>query len=157
MYEGAIDEAVVLLEETTALAREGQFKPDLARSLVTLGRVRLAQGDVKLAVDSVQEGLRLSAKFGHKLSIAIALEVLADVSVVQSEGAQTVMLFATAHTLRETLGAPLPPIDRERFDAVIAATRSKLGEVRFADLWDCAAARPFTEVVKEILLAAETS
>lgn len=40
-YEGNTEEAAVLLMETAALAREGQFRPDLARSLVTLGRVRL--------------------------------------------------------------------------------------------------------------------
>jgi tetratricopeptide (TPR) repeat protein len=152
-YEGEMEEAARELKETTTLAREGQFKPDFARSLVTLGRVRLALGEVKLATDSVQEGLRLSAKFGHKLSVAIALEALANVSVVQSEGAQAVMLFATAHTLRETLGAPLPPIDREKSDAVIAATRLQLGGAIFADLWACAAVRPYKDVVEEILKA----
>lgn len=43
-YEGDAAVAMTLLDETTALAREGQFKPDLARSLVALGRVRRTLG-----------------------------------------------------------------------------------------------------------------
>ncbi len=150
-YEGEIEEAARVLEETTALAREGEFKPDLARSLVTLGRVKLARGEAELAGDSLQEGLRLSAKFGHKLNIAIALEALANVSMVQSEGAQAVMLFATAHTLRQAIGAPLPPIDRDAYDSAIANSRAQLGDDVFADLWARTAVRPYEEVVEEIL------
>ena len=55
-YEGDAEGAAELLGETTALAREGQYKPDLARSLVTLGRVRLTLGEVVLATELLREG-----------------------------------------------------------------------------------------------------
>ena len=152
-YEGDAEQAAVLLRETTALAREGQFMPDLARSLVTLGRVRLRLGEIALAAELLWEGLDLFQELGHKLGIAIALEALASVSAVQGDDPHAVMLFATAYTLREALGAPLPPIDRTAYDSVVAVSRAQLGDAVFADLWARAATRPFKEVVEGILTA----
>ena len=56
-------------------------------------------------------------------------------SVVQGDGAQAVMLFSTAHALREAIGAPLPPVDRTAYDSAVAASRAQLGEAAFADAW----------------------
>jgi predicted ATPase/transcriptional regulator with XRE-family HTH domain len=150
-YEGDAERAAVLLEEMTALAREGQYKPDLARSLVALGRVRLTLGDVVLATRLFREGLDLFREVGHKLGIAIALEQLAAVSALQGNGVQAVMLFGSADALREAIGAPLPPVDRAAFDLAVAASRSQLGETAFAVAWAQASARPFQGVVEEIL------
>jgi len=152
-YEGDTEQAAVLLGETTVLAREGQFKPDLARSLVTLARVRLKRGENLLATELLREGLSLFREFGHKLGIVNALEALANVSAVLGDDAQAVRLFATAHNLREELGAPLPPIDRNDYDSTVAACRAQLGDAVFADLWERASARPYKEVVEEILKA----
>jgi tetratricopeptide (TPR) repeat protein len=156
-YEGDIDEAAGFLEDTIVQAREGQFKPDLARSLVTLGRVKHRSGEVGQAFRLLREGLGLFREIGNKLGIAIALEALAYVSVNQEEGTLAVMLCATAHNLREALGAPIPPIDRTAYDSVIAASRTKLGDAVFTDVWACAVTRPFKDVVEEILKAEETS
>ena len=56
-----------------------------------------------------------------------------------------------AHALREGIGAPLPPVDRAAHDSVLAACRAQLGETAFAEAWAHAAARPFQEVVEEVL------
>jgi ATP/maltotriose-dependent transcriptional regulator MalT len=155
-YEGNTEEAAVLLEKTIELARQGQYKPDLARSLVALGRVRLTLGRIALATELLREGLDLFRELGHKLGIAIALEALASVSVVQGDSAHATMLFATAYTLREAIGAPLPPIDCTAYDSAVAASRAQLGDDVFADLWARAAPRPFQEVVEEMLKADDT-
>jgi predicted ATPase/DNA-binding SARP family transcriptional activator len=150
-YEGDTGGAAELLEETVVLAREGQFKPDLARSLVTLGSVRLRLGEVALATGLLREGLGLFLEFGHKLGIAIALEALASVSLVQGDGAHAVVLFSTANALRQAMGAPLPPIDQSAYDSAVAACRAQLGDAFFTDLWSRTAARPFKQVVEELL------
>jgi hypothetical protein len=150
-YEGDAKKAAVLLEETTALAREGQYKPDLARSLVTLGSARLALGEVELAARLVLQGLALYQEVGNKQGVAIALEQLAAVSAVQRDGLQAVTLFCSADALRETISAPLPPVDRATYDFAIAASRAQLGEAAFAAAWEHASARPYQEVVEEIL------
>jgi hypothetical protein len=61
------------------------------------------------------------------------------------------MLLSTAHALRETMGAPLPPVDRAAYDALVAACRAHLGETVFAETWARAAARSYQEVVQEVL------
>ncbi len=152
-YEGGVEEAATLLEETIALAREGQFKPDLARSLLTLSRVRLRLGEVKLASELLREGLSLFWEFGHKLGIAVSLETLANLSLVQGDHKEAVMLYATAHNLRQDLGAPLPPIDRTAYDSAISDCRVHLGDAFFDSLWAGAAAEPYMAVVDDILKA----
>jgi predicted ATPase len=150
-YEGDVVAAMILLHETTALAREGQYKPDLARSLVALGRVKRTLGQVVPASELLREGLDLYRALGHKLGIANAVEELGALSAVQGDGVQAAMLFSTAHALREGMGAPLPPVDRDAYDSAVAGCRTQLGETAFAEAWAQAAARPLQEVVQEVL------
>jgi predicted ATPase/DNA-binding SARP family transcriptional activator len=152
-YEGETERSAVLLEEATALAREGQYKPDLARSLVALGRVRRTLGEVAPASKLLLEALNLYRELGHKLGIAIALEELTIVRAVQGDGAGALMLFSTAHALRETMGAPVPPVDRPAYDSAVAVSLRQLGEPIFTKALVSAATRPFQEVVEEILKA----
>jgi len=135
-YEGDEMAAILLLDKATALAREGQYEPDLARSLVALSRVKRTLGQVLPASELLMEGLDLFRTLGHKLGIASAIEELGVVYVIQGDGVQAAMLFSTAHALRETLGAPLPPVDLAAYESVIATCRTQLGEAVFARAWD---------------------
>jgi hypothetical protein len=150
-HEGDARAAAVMLDETTAMARAGQYKPDLARSLVALGRVKLMQDEVGVASELIREGLALFLELGHKLGMVIALEQLAAVSVIEGDVVRAVKLFVTANSMRAVMGTPLPPIDRPAYDSVISMIRGKLGEAAFAETWAQAAARPFMEVVEELL------
>jgi tetratricopeptide (TPR) repeat protein len=151
-YEGDAVAAMRLLGETAALAREGQHKPDLARSLVALGRVRRTLGQVLPASELLIEGLELYRALGQKLGIACALEELGAVSAVQGDGVQAAALLGAAHALREGMGVPLLPVDRAAHESVVVACRAQLGEAAFAEAWARAAARPFQEVVEEVLV-----
>jgi len=150
-YGGDGAAAMTLLEEATALAREGQYWPELAQAQVTLGLVTRTLGQVVSASELLMEGLELFRTLGHKLGIASALEELGALSAVQGDGLQAAMLFGTAHAMREGMGAPLPPVDRAAYDSAVAACRTQLGETAFAEAWAHAAARPFQEVVEEVL------
>jgi predicted ATPase/DNA-binding SARP family transcriptional activator len=150
-YEGDAVAATTLLEETTALARAGQYKPDLARSLLALARVKRMLGQLLPASELLMEGLELFRALGHQLGMVNALEELGAVSAVQGDGLQAAMLFSTAHALREGMGAPLPPVDRTAYDSVLAVCRAQLGETAFSEAWALAAARPWQEVVEEVL------
>jgi predicted ATPase/Flp pilus assembly protein TadD len=146
-YQGNLGEAVEMLGETTALARECRYKPDVARALVALGRVRHALGEFAQASELILEGLDLFQTLGHKLGVATALEALAAVCSSQNACEQAVTLFSIAHTLREKLGAPIVPVDSTIFDSAVAASRTRLGETAFQAIWASAAERPFQEVV----------
>ncbi len=147
-YQGDLGMAVALLGETTALARESRYKPDLARALVALGRVRHALGDFAQASEAILEGLDLFRTLGNTLGVATALEALAAVRSSQNAGEQAVMLFSMAHTIREKLGAPPVPVDSAAFDSAVAASRAQLGETAFRAIWESAAERPVREVVE---------
>jgi len=148
-YEGDAVAAARLLEEATALAREGQDRSDLARSLVALGRVNRTLGQLLPASELVVEGLRLFRALGHKLGIAAALEELGALGAARGDGVQAATLLGAAHALRQGLGAPLPPVDRAGHDSAVAACCARLGETAFAAAWAGAAARPWQEVVEE--------
>ena len=134
-----------------ALVRKGTYKPEVARSLIALARPRRTLGEVVQATELVLEALDLSSKFGRKLGVAFALEELAAMCAVQGDGLQAAMLFGAAHALREGMGAPLPPVDRAAHDSVVAVCRAQLGETASAEAWAHAAARPWQEVVEDIL------
>jgi hypothetical protein len=140
-----------LLEETTALTRESQYKPDLARALIALGRVKCTLGEFEGASELILEGLALYRTLRNKLGIATALAELAAIRVAQHEGGQAAMLFGVVHTLRETLGASFAPVDSTIYDSAIATSRTQLGEPAFDEIWASASARPFQEIVEEIL------
>jgi hypothetical protein len=83
--------------------------------------------------------------------MAIALEALASVRLVQGDNKDAVMLYGAAHNLREVMGAPLPPIDRTAYDSAVADCQLQLGDDIFDQLWVSAASTPYTELVDDIL------
>jgi tetratricopeptide (TPR) repeat protein len=146
-YEGQLERAATMLEETAALAREHQFMPDLARSLIALGRVRHAQGDRHRATARLQEGLRLFQQMNHKLGAVTALEALAELA--QGTDAQNAArLLGAAEAFRSAMGTPLPPVDRPAHGQALAALQARLDEHTLAALraeghamdWDAAVA-----------------
>jgi predicted ATPase/transcriptional regulator with XRE-family HTH domain len=150
-YQGDAVEAAELLGKTTALTRESQYKPDLARALIALGRVKRTLGEFEGASELILEGLDLFRMLGHKLGMATALEELASVRAARADCGQAAMLFSVAHTLREKLGAPLPPVDRTAYDSTVAVCRTQLGDAAFAAIWADGSTKHFQEVVEEIL------
>lgn len=134
-YQGDIEAADLLLSETVSLAQQGQYKPDLARSLIGLGRVKRCQGDLLSAGRLLWDGLDLYRELGHKLGVTVALEELAAWSGAASGGAQTPKLYGAARALRQTMGAPLPPVDGATRDSVMARSRSQLGGAAFDAAW----------------------
>jgi predicted ATPase len=150
-YEGDAEVAAQLLGEALALARQGIYKFEVGRSLLALSRVKRTLNEIGQATELILEGLDLYSKYGHKLGVAIALEELAAVCAVQGEEAQAVKLLCVAQSLRERIGAPLPPVDRSAYESTIEVSCAQLGETVFAEIWADASMRRFEEVVEEIL------
>jgi len=150
-YEGDFEAAGVRLSEIISMARVGHFLPDLARSLLTLGLVRLRQGNINQATELMLESLGTYREIGFKLGFAIAFEALAMASLARAEDEQALRLLGTASELRGSMGAPIPPIDQPAYDSAINSLRERLGETRFTAVWGIAAARPCEEAVDEVM------
>ncbi len=133
-YEGDTESAAALLEETVRLARESQYKPDLARSLIALSRVTHERGDARQATALLREGLGLFRELGHKLGMTTALEGLAELAAAEN-AKRAASLFGAAGAIREAIGAPLPPVDSGAQERDLAAVRAHLTEEAFARAW----------------------
>ena len=149
-YEGDMERAAASFEETILAAREGQYKPDLARALVALGRAKGTQHKVKQASDSVKEGLRLFTESDSKLGIAIALEVWAGL-VATENPEDAARWLGSAETIRSVIGAPMPPVDRAGYERDVATVRAQMGKKEFAEARARAQAEPYEAVVVDIL------
>ena len=145
-YEGDAERAAALLEETVVLARQHQFKPDLARSLITLGRVRHAQGHAAQATALLREGLSLYQQMNHTLGAVTALEALAGLALTTQPEQAAQLLGATA-AIRIALGTPLPPIERPIHDRHIAAIHAQLDEPTLAQSWALGQAMSMDEAI----------
>jgi len=55
--------------------------------------------------------------------------------MAQGEAAWAVRLWGEAETMREVIGAPLPPVERAGYEQAVTTARSQLGERNFAVAW----------------------
>jgi DNA-binding CsgD family transcriptional regulator len=150
-----------LAEESIALSREIGDREGLSESLPLLARILAVQGDVARARTLYEESLAVARETGNKMNIAICLEGLADMAVAQGvvdpsvSGVQSTalsslwaaQLWGAAESLREAIGAPMPPVDRVPYERAVATARARLGEQAFARAWAKGKAMPLAEAL----------
>jgi predicted ATPase/class 3 adenylate cyclase len=135
LKQGDVATARTRVEESMVLYKEMEHREGMAESLCMLGRVEATRGDHAFARTLYEESLAMAKEIGDKELIAFGLEGLASVIAVQGEPAWAARLWGTAETLRETIGAPLQPIERADYDHAVAAVRDHLGEDAFVSAW----------------------
>ncbi|MGN9836861.1 BTAD domain-containing putative transcriptional regulator [Nonomuraea sp. H19] len=80
--------------------------------LAELGFIAEQRGDVRQARALHLEGLTAAREIGDPRSIALAHEGLAGVAALEGAAGEALRLLEEASTLRESVGAPLPPAER---------------------------------------------
>jgi non-specific serine/threonine protein kinase len=133
--DGDLARAAEQAEESAALFRSLQAGPSLAEVLVTLGRVRGAQGAVEAARTHLIEALTLVLVDGPRVVVAAALEELAVQAVRQGNPQDGVHLLASAAALRQAMGAPIRPADAPAIKDALATARAPLDDATFTDIW----------------------
>jgi DNA-binding CsgD family transcriptional regulator len=103
---------------------------EIANTLIIFGQVATAEGDNAAARSFYEECLAM----GYKPAIPAALEGLAS-AATQEEPGRAAHLWGAAEALRETFGAPLPPLERPGYEQAVSAARTRLGEKTFAAVW----------------------
>jgi non-specific serine/threonine protein kinase len=119
-------------EQSAVLYRDLENKHGIAFALNNQGNVAFYQGDYVAARSFLEESLVLGWELGDKRSTAYCLESLAELSLSESSERQAVVLWGVAHTLRESIGSPLPPNDQAEQDQQLKQARSVLGEEVFS-------------------------
>jgi len=128
LSEGDYERAKALLEESLALTRDVNNQGNLAWLLMSLGRVALEQGDHAQAAVRFQESLPIVKMNGDQERMAYCLEGLAASISTQGGATQAARLIGAAQVIRETIGAPVPPADRQMYEQLLATTRKQLDE-----------------------------
>ncbi len=124
-----------LAEESIVLFRELGPRQGIAESLLLLARVAALEGNYAAARTLYEEILALLREEGDKWDIAFGLEGLASVVAAQGEPAWAARLWGSAEALRESIGAPMPPVERAPYERAVTAIHAHLGEKAFATVW----------------------
>ncbi len=131
--------ARTLMEQSVAHLRELGNRRSLASALCLLGSVAAAQQDWASARACSEESLAGAQSVHDAVQIASSLEGLAGVLAAERASLANVLwaaqLWGAAEALRETLGAPLPPVERDTYEERVAAARRSIGKRIFSAYW----------------------
>ncbi len=133
--EGDTDSARSLTEQALALFREKNLESGVARSLYALARLATAQQDAAHSQALYEQGIQVARESGDTLTTIPGLEGLAAAAAAQGNHVWAAHLWGAAETLREEIGAPLPPVEHVAYYRAVALSRTQLGAHAFAKAW----------------------
>jgi non-specific serine/threonine protein kinase len=140
--------AKVLYLESLATFRELENRAGIAVCLNNLGEISYRLGEFESGETMLWEALRIQREMGDRPSLAYTLESIAAAAQLQGSSEAALRFFAAAEALRESLGAPLPPLEKASNDQLVHEVRIALGPERFAALWTAAKTVPLEKVIQ---------
>ncbi len=149
-HEGDNAQAEALFEQALALHRDIKNVWGIGHALRNLAAVMRERNEWVKARGVLQESLLWYRTLASSLSFAECLESFAGLARAEGQPERAVRLYATAAALRETLGAPQMPIEREVVERDMSALRASLEEPVFAAAWEVGRTRPVEEVLAEL-------
>ncbi|MGB8909232.1 MAG: tetratricopeptide repeat protein [Candidatus Cybelea sp.] len=130
-YESAEE----LFGEALAVQQAAGDVGSMHQSLANLAAVAHRRGDHELSLTRFGEALDLLAAVRDKSALAKTLEDFAFTVAALDDPSRAARLLGAAQTLRNTIGLPIFPIERERHDAEVSAIRGCLGDDAFLVQW----------------------
>jgi predicted ATPase len=124
LSSGDFDRAVPLCDEALEILRATGDASATALALLNVGLVSLVRGRSDRAENAYSECLQIAARLGHRDFVAYAEGGLAALAVRQGRMDRALRLLASAATLREAIGAPLDPAERDIQEQTLEAIRS---------------------------------
>ena len=139
------------MEETLAIDRRLGNPAGIADSLDNLAGLVAPTGDVARAAALHVEALILRRDLGDRLSLAYSLDSTAGTVARAGRAEAGARLFGAAERLREVLGAPLPPSERDRYEKGVAFARAPLAADDFAAAWAAGRSLSLDDAIAEAL------
>ncbi len=150
-FGGDFGASRALFEESLDIKRSLGDLGGIANALTNLGSVVIEQGDLAAARTFLVQGLELHRQIKDLWGGAYALEALAGVSVSQGHAAHGTRLWGAADALRDRLGTPLSPQDREREQQQKDQARQALGAEAYLAAFAGGRALTWEQAVAEAL------
>ena len=135
LRQGDVEEARSRLTENMHLRRDVGDAQGVAWAEIWQARAEAARQQLGEARRLLSSGLGRAIQAHSRLYTAMGLEELGKVVATQGELEWAIRLFGAAETLREAMGAPLPPVERPDHDLRIEAARAALGASGFQAAW----------------------
>ena len=135
LSEGDTDGATSRVEQALALFQEINRQDGIAHLLYAQARVATVQQDAAHGQALYEQGIQVARESGDTLTIIPGLEGLAAAVAAQGNHVWAAHLWGAAEALRETMGAPLPLVERTSYQRAVASSRTQLGEQTFAIAW----------------------
>jgi predicted ATPase/DNA-binding XRE family transcriptional regulator len=122
-------------EESLALVQELGDRRNTARSLIHLGWSCIYRRDYAGAGQFLSQSLAILRELGDARATVDGLELAVSLVLAAGEMADAARFMAAGEALRETLGAPLSPTERDGYAADLAAVKAGLGQSAFEAAW----------------------
>jgi predicted ATPase len=138
LLDGEIEKAHLLAEKSLSAFKELSSQVNTIPPMLFLARIALMRNDLETAHRLCSECLTLAHSYKKRTSIAASMEELAAIEVARGtieSSLKAVALLGTAEALRESIGAPVPLIDRAPYEQTVAALHAQLDEETFTTTW----------------------
>ncbi|MCI0398607.1 MAG: tetratricopeptide repeat protein [Chloroflexi bacterium] len=149
--EGEWARAQTIYADSLARLQEAGEKWGCALAVYSLGLVSLHQQDDSQAAAQLRESLALYRTVGYTLGMVEGLEALAGLLARQGEPERAARWLGTAEAGRQAMGTPIPLIDREQHEQLIARVQAALDREALAAAWAEGRATGLAEAVAEAL------
>jgi predicted ATPase/class 3 adenylate cyclase len=140
--------AELLYERALHLFQDLGNRWAVAHQLLALGVLAHKQGEPERALAFFRRCLGVQQELGDQDMVADCLEGVMAVAARQGNARRAAVLGAAAANLRQVLGVPVPPVERDANEAIVSELRAQLGEESYAAAYAAGAALPFEQAVR---------
>ena len=157
-HQGDLAGARNLYEESLAIFRDLGDREGIATALNQLGEIEMAQGDFRAARTRQEDSLARFKALGDRSGIAASLEALARIAVAAGEPERASRIWGAIERLREEIGTPRVPSERQEYERAVAAARAAVDDDEaFDTAWQEGRAMKTAQVVDYALLRDATA
>jgi predicted ATPase/DNA-binding SARP family transcriptional activator len=125
-----------ILTESLNLFREIGDRRGVATALMYLGGLAVEEADTTLALSQLKESFRILFELQDKAIIAEGLAELATTLLALAHTEDAVCVWGAIHTLRASIGIPLPSSKTEKHTRQVAQAHAALGDDVFNAAWE---------------------
>lgn len=143
--------ARALYGQALAIFRELSDRWGIAGALTDLGSLAMEERDYRTASSLYRESMRVYEELEHKRGIARLLENFACSAGAQDHAGRCLRLAGAAAALRQSIGAPLAPMEQSKLKACLDRARQAISDTAGTTAWLEGWALPVDKAIEEVL------